>query len=835
MGEDLVDLVSSSSSEGEDVPRVVKRPRHLVVVYSDEEDEEDSEEEDDEEDSLNFDEVFDDDAEFLPSATLPRFPTIVLDEGEDVEMEEQEEDEETRQFNLQRQTVLGEIRSLDEEEKRLQQELARMETMIAVVQSKRDNQRRLLAELQRNSSSKDKTWSSENFKHSKPLRAALQKVFGFSEFRELQLQALNATLCNRDCFVVLPTGSGKSLLFQLPAVVQGGITLVVSPLLSLSRDQIYNLERLGIQALMISSAQSAEELKLMYTRLRSDDTVRLVYVTPEMLIKSKKFVSALEQLQKRGLFRRICIDEAHCCSTMGHDFRPDYQKLFILRRQFAGVPILCVTATATVRVEEDVRETLSLGEDWVCFRASFNRPNLRYEVLDKPAEHGKFMYQLLDIITRQHRNQSGIIYCFSKKDTERIAQDLCNEHVSACCYHSKVPPKDQARAHTLWRQGKIKVVVATTSFGMGIDMPGVRFVIHACLSTSTEGYVQESGRAGRDGKPASCILLYRRADVLRVSSLVSEKKNGWDKLREMVEYCENALECRRVVTGRCFGEQFDANKCLGQCDVCATTAVKAVRVNHTVPGENLLRRFMQLKRVSPTVTMNQLVDAWRKASTGFVCPGGWTVLDCERLVMHLLTSSVLKVVWSYTPYGANSYLEQGNRAKFLCGQQQPSQTGELRIEYGVPVSDCVMGAAAAKKRDLDSEPKPAKTPSVARTSKSRVSPVPLDLGKQKGDVNNDSIDEDFPMLSRKPTSRAKSKAPATAPIFAKASSLPRVSSIKPDVPPRVGSIKPDVPPTPSTACVLSAAAKLPNKPSTAAYHYPDDDQEEEFDPDEYFQ
>lgn len=695
--------------------------------------------------SYNFDEILDDvdfdDNAFSGSGRVNEAPfamaTPALPSTLDLSNEDEEVDDETRRILVERERVMNELKLLDVDERNLEDELMRVQTMIANVQSRRDTLKRELAAL-RMDGSKDKTWSSESFPHSKVLRGELNRIFGFSKFRELQLEVMNATICGRDCFVVLPTGSGKSLLFQLPAVVQGGITVVISPLLSLSRDQLLNLADKGISGLMISSEQDREELKRSYTRLfNGDPSLKLVYVTPEMLVQSKKFVSVLEALHRKRLLTRIVVDEAHCCSTMGHDFRPDYQKLFFLKRQFPSVPLLCVTATATVQVEEDVKRVLLGGkDDWLVFRASFNRANLRYEVVEKKGDGSSFNAQLCGLVNTRFAKQCGIVYCLSRKDAENAAEVLRKAGCSARPYHARLPTNRNRDTHEQWRTGRVRVVCATTAFGMGIDKPDVRFVVHSTLSTSIEGYAQESGRAGRDGKEATCVLLYRRQDVSRVSQLISDKQTGEQKLFEMIRYCENCSDCRRVVMGRCFGESFDPNKCQKTCDVCAAES-PAIKLDHTLHAENVLRKYLAVRSIgrSSYLTQTQLVDAWRgtgsasssSSSSGagshFKCPDGWSRSDCERLVLQMLLRGVLKIHWTYNAHRTTAYMDVGERAHQLLRQFEPSQ---VKVEYFVPGAASASSSSTRKKKANTTEDE-----EKGKAQKGKASTTTATAGKRK--------------------------------------------------------------------------------------------------------
>ena len=272
------------------------------------------------------------------------------------------------------------------------------------------------------------------------MRDILENTFHFSSFRENQLEAINATLSGKDVFVVLPTGAGKSLIFQLPALLSEGVTLVISPLLSLSLDQVENAQKTGIRAGMLFGKQEASEKYQVYDELRADN-LSLLYVTPEMVVKSTKLMGVLQDAYSRGCLARVVIDEAHCMSTMGHDFRADYKKLFTLKRQFPECPLLAVTATATQAIEQDIHRTLfdidmDIDPQWVVFRSSFNRTNLRYRVLDKAKVKEGFKRQVVDLISSEFKHQAGIVYCTTKKQCGELSAVLNEAALSSKVYHA---------------------------------------------------------------------------------------------------------------------------------------------------------------------------------------------------------------------------------------------------------------------------------------------------------------------------------------------------------------------------------------------------------------
>ncbi|KAL7982208.1 hypothetical protein Chor_009806 [Crotalus horridus] len=335
-------------------------------------------------------------------------------------------------------------------------------------------------------------WNKEDFPWSTKIRDVLQKSFGLQNFRPLQLETINATMAGRDVFLVMPTGGGKSLCYQLPAEGSPGFTLVICPLISLMEDQLMMLEQLGVSATLLNASSSKEHVKWVHAEMLSRNSqLKLLYVTPEKIAKSKMFMSKLEKAYQTGQLTRIAVDEVHCCSQWGHDFRPDYKLLGILKRQFPNAPLIGLTATATGHVLRDAQNILCVPK-CITFTASFNRPNLYYEVRQKPSSAQNCIEDIVKLINGRYKGLSGIIYCFSQKDAEQVTMSLQKLGIKAGTYHANMEPKDKSRVHKRWCANEIQVVVATVAFGMGIDKPDVRFVIHHSMSKSMENYYQET-------------------------------------------------------------------------------------------------------------------------------------------------------------------------------------------------------------------------------------------------------------------------------------------------------------------------------------------------------
>lgn len=419
------------------------------------------------------------------------------------------------------------------------------------------------------------------------LLQTLKKYFKFTSFRENQLEAVNATCLGLDTLVLMPTGGGKSICYQLPAIVTDGITVVVSPLKSLIEDQVTRLKSLKIRTSSLSSQTSETDANDIYFDLRgSNPEHKLLYVTPEKINCSAALMSLFKSLHSRNLLARFVIDEAHCVSMWGSDFRPDYRKLGKLRDSFRDVPIMALTATAPPKVRDDIFNQLQMNkETGKTFIQSFNRPNLKFEVRLKSKG---CIVEVSNMIRKNFIRQCGIIYCLSRNDCETVAEKLRENGISSSPYHAGLSDNQRKRVFNAWSSGVFQVVCATIAFGMGIDKSDVRFVIHYSVPKSVEGYYQEAGRAGRDGKLASCILYYSKSDVYRMKSMLAKgsrrtadekaaKERDKGNLEHIIAYVENRGECRRAILLRYLGEEFDSKDCINHietaCDNCLTRRV----------------------------------------------------------------------------------------------------------------------------------------------------------------------------------------------------------------------------------------------------------------------
>jgi len=383
------------------------------------------------------------------------------------------------------------------------------------------------------------------------LFAPLKQYFGFASFRPLQEEIIRDSLAGQDVFAVLPTGGGKSLCFQLPALVQPGLTVVVSPLIALMKDQVDALQAAGVPATFLNSSLGAGGSRPRLRGLHGGE-FRLLYVAPERLMLS----GFLEDLKKWNV-NRFAIDEAHCISEWGHDFRPEYRQISSLRTLFPDVPMMALTATATERVREDIVKQLHLRSP-ACYVASFNRPNLTYRVAAKSGAYD----QILDYV-RAHPGESGIIYVQARKTAESLAAKLTADGVKASPYHAGLAGGERSGNQEAFLRDEARVVCATIAFGMGINKPNVRFVIHYDLPKNIEGYYQETGRAGRDGLPGECLLLFSPGDRVKQMRFIDEKPDAKEReiaraqLEQMIHYAEVAT-CRREFLLGYFGEKYGA-------------------------------------------------------------------------------------------------------------------------------------------------------------------------------------------------------------------------------------------------------------------------------------
>lgn len=392
------------------------------------------------------------------------------------------------------------------------------------------------------------------------MHKTLQKYFGYTLFRPLQEDIINDVLNGKDTFVLMPTGGGKSLCFQLPALLMDGMTVVVSPLISLMKDQVDSLVANGIEAAYLNSTLSYSEIRDIKASITAN-RVKILYVAPERLMMTDTL-----GLLKGANVSLFAIDEAHCISEWGHDFRPEYRKLKTLRGTFPSVPMIALTATATPKVRNDIVSELKFkGHN--TYVASFDRKNLFYRIKPKKETYAHLLQYL-----RETRGKSGIIYCQSRKTVDTLSKKLKKAGFSSLPYHAGLTDKVRSKNQEMFIKDDVQIIVATVAFGMGIDKPNVRFVVHYDLPKNLESYYQETGRGGRDGLECDCILYFGHGDRYKIEYFINKmgKKQERDialvQLRDMIDYCESN-SCRRKVMLKYFGEELENDNC-GSCDVC---------------------------------------------------------------------------------------------------------------------------------------------------------------------------------------------------------------------------------------------------------------------------
>lgn len=565
----------------------------------------------------------------------------------------------------------------------------------------------------------------EGFPWSETVNQLSKELWNIDTLRYNQLPIINATLSQRDVFVVMPTGGGKSLCYQLPALIDSSgsndnplpkLTVVITPLVSLIKDQLHDLATLGISATGIYSSVTKEHRNAITQCLRTPcggslkewqilgltSSPRLLYVTPEQVVQSKRFMANLEVAYQNKRLARIVIDECHCCSQLGHDFRPDYKKLGMLKIVFQNIPIMALTATCSPSVMDSVMEILHLKpskryKGTLVFKSSLSRPNLTYSIVPKPGLAEDTMFAMIDWIQTHHQGETGIIYCLSKKDTETVASAiyrLSDQQISTHSYHADMDDDSKHRVHILWRQKKLQVVVATIAFGLGINHPDVRFVIHHSISKSLDGYYQESGRAGRDGNASQCVVFFRGADIFRVTGMVVADPGGLNQAYAMLCYALCKTRCRRDLILEYFNLGNislplidcyvpDSTTCQN-CDVC----IKLKNQNHQAFSNSLVdctdaaitilnlvynlnpspdlnpsdtrvtcnQIITLLKSIKDTSLPSSLLDLKRAGEISLPLPKSFTKEVCEVIILRLLVAGYVKEDFHFTAYSSISYL-----------------------------------------------------------------------------------------------------------------------------------------------------------------------------------
>ena len=523
------------------------------------------------------------------------------------------------------------------------------------------------------------------------LKAKLKEFFGFDSFKEGQEEIIRHLIAGNNAFVLMPTGGGKSLCYQLPALVMDGTAIVISPLIALMKNQVDAIRGFvsgqdGIAHFLNSSLSKAQISEVRKDLI--DGVTKLLYVAPESLTKAEN-IALLKEIR----ISFYAIDEAHCISEWGHDFRPEYRRIRAIMEEIGTAPVIALTATATPKVQSDIQKNLGMLDAKV-FKSSFNRPNLYYEIRDKSDPKREIIKFI-----KQHPHRSGIIYCLSRKKVEELAELLNINGIKALPYHAGLDARTRAENQDRFLSEEIDVIVATIAFGMGIDKPDVRFVIHYDIPKSIEGYYQETGRAGRDGKEGICIAFYSYKDILKLEKFmqgkpVAEQEIGKQLLQETVAYAESN-QCRRKLLLNYFGENYDKDNC-GACDNCLHPKKQfdgqeemclVIELIQSVPEHFKMEHLANIL----SGTTNALIKSYNHDQLELFGAGSdhtvkfWCAVIHQGLILHLLDKEI-------ESYGLISVTEKG--LEFFNSPYPLMLTEEREFVEGEDDDDDTYGAAA---------------------------------------------------------------------------------------------------------------------------------------------